>query len=93
MDIPPGYTHSIENVGTTETGHTVLGQRGLRPGPAGHVLPPGLDLPRSRFRLRMKVATVVGTRPEIIRLSRVIAALDRYMEHVLSIPARTTTTS
>jgi UDP-N-acetylglucosamine 2-epimerase (non-hydrolysing) len=31
----------------------------------------------------MKVATVVGTRPEIIRLSRVIAALDRYMDHVL----------
>jgi UDP-N-acetylglucosamine 2-epimerase len=31
----------------------------------------------------MKVATVVGTRPEIIRLSRVIDALDRYMDHVL----------
>lgn len=31
----------------------------------------------------MKVATIVGTRPEIIRLSRVIAALDRYVEHVL----------
>src|ERR1035437_285650 len=31
----------------------------------------------------MRVATVVGTRPEIIRLSRVIAALDRYMDHVL----------
>lgn len=31
----------------------------------------------------MKVATILGTRPEIIRLSRVIAALDRYMEHVL----------
>jgi UDP-N-acetylglucosamine 2-epimerase (non-hydrolysing) len=31
----------------------------------------------------MKVATVLGTRPEIIRLSRVIAALDRYMDHVL----------
>ena len=31
----------------------------------------------------MKVATVVGTRPEIIRLSRVIAALDRSVEHVL----------
>jgi UDP-N-acetylglucosamine 2-epimerase len=31
----------------------------------------------------MRVATVVGTRPEIIRLSRVIPALDRYMEHVL----------
>jgi len=31
----------------------------------------------------MKVATVVGTRPEIIRLSRVLAALDRHTEHVL----------
>lgn len=31
----------------------------------------------------MKVATIVGTRPEIIRLSRVMAALDRYMEHVI----------
>ncbi len=31
----------------------------------------------------MKVATIMGTRPEIIRLSRVIAALDRYTEHVL----------
>ena len=31
----------------------------------------------------MKVITVVGTRPEIIRLSRVIYALDRYMDHVL----------
>jgi UDP-N-acetyl-L-fucosamine synthase len=31
----------------------------------------------------MKVATILGTRPEIIRLSRVISALDRYMDHVL----------
>jgi UDP-N-acetyl-L-fucosamine synthase len=31
----------------------------------------------------VKVATILGTRPEIIRLSRVIAALDRYTEHVL----------
>ena len=29
----------------------------------------------------MKVATILGTRPEIIRLSRVMAALDRYVEH------------
>lgn len=29
----------------------------------------------------MKVATIVGTRPEIIRLSRVMAALDRYTDH------------
>jgi UDP-N-acetylglucosamine 2-epimerase (non-hydrolysing) len=31
----------------------------------------------------MKIATIVGTRPEIIRLSRVMAALDRSLEHVL----------
>jgi UDP-N-acetylglucosamine 2-epimerase (non-hydrolysing) len=31
----------------------------------------------------MKIATIIGTRPEIIRLSRVIAALDRYTEQVL----------
>ena len=31
----------------------------------------------------MKVVTIVGTRPEIIRLSRVMAALDRHVEHVL----------
>ena len=31
----------------------------------------------------MRVATIVGTRPEIIRLSRVMAALDRYVEHVI----------
>ena len=31
----------------------------------------------------LKVMTVVGTRPEIIRLSRTIAQLDQYCEHVL----------
>ena len=32
---------------------------------------------------KMRVATVVGTRPEIIRLARVMAALDKYCDHVL----------
>jgi len=31
----------------------------------------------------MKVMTIVGTRPEIIRLSRVIAALERHTSHIL----------
>lgn len=31
----------------------------------------------------MKVVSIVGTRPEIIKLSRVIAELDRRVEHVL----------
>lgn len=33
--------------------------------------------------MTLKVMTLVGTRPEIIRLSRVIAALDSYVNHVL----------
>ncbi len=32
---------------------------------------------------KIKVMTVVGTRPEIIRLSRVLAALDKYTDHIL----------
>lgn len=32
---------------------------------------------------RLKVATILGTRPEIIRLSRVIARLERYADHSL----------
>ena len=44
------------------------------------------DLPSStqnQTHTRLKVMTVVGTRPEIIRLSRVLARLDEYTEHVL----------
>jgi UDP-N-acetyl-L-fucosamine synthase len=32
---------------------------------------------------KLKVTTVVGTRPEIIRLSRVLAKLDQYCDHTL----------
>ena len=32
---------------------------------------------------KMKVMTVVGTRPEIVRLSRVLAKLDEHCEHIL----------
>lgn len=32
---------------------------------------------------KLKVVTVVGTRPEIIRLSRVMAALDQHCDHVV----------
>ena len=32
---------------------------------------------------KLKVMSVLGTRPEIIRLSRVLAALDQHCEHVL----------
>jgi UDP-N-acetylglucosamine 2-epimerase (non-hydrolysing) len=32
---------------------------------------------------KLKVTTIVGTRPEIIRLSRIIPKLDKYFEHTL----------
>jgi UDP-N-acetylglucosamine 2-epimerase (non-hydrolysing) len=32
---------------------------------------------------KLKVVTIVGTRPEIIRLSRVLPKLDQHMEHIL----------
>jgi UDP-N-acetylglucosamine 2-epimerase (non-hydrolysing) len=32
---------------------------------------------------KMKVMTIIGTRPEIIRLSAVIRACDKYFEHIL----------
>lgn len=32
---------------------------------------------------QLKVMTVIGTRPEIIRLSRVLAKLDEYCDHIL----------
>jgi UDP-N-acetylglucosamine 2-epimerase len=33
--------------------------------------------------MNLKVMTIVGTRPEIIKLSRVISELDKYTEHIL----------
>ncbi|MEW6088384.1 MAG: UDP-N-acetylglucosamine 2-epimerase (non-hydrolyzing) [bacterium] len=31
----------------------------------------------------MKIATIIGTRPEIIRLSRVMAVLDKFTQHII----------
>ena len=33
--------------------------------------------------MKLKVMTIVGTRPEIIKLSRVISELDRNVSHIL----------
>ena len=32
---------------------------------------------------KLKVMTIVGTRPEIIRLSRIISKLQKYTDHIL----------
>lgn len=44
---------------------------------ASRARPESLPIPR------LRVMTIVGTRPEFIRLSRIIAKLDKYCEHVL----------
>ena len=31
----------------------------------------------------LRVMTIVGTRPEIIKMSRVISEFDKYTEHIL----------
>lgn len=36
-----------------------------------------------KFMEKLKVMVVVGTRPEIIRLSEVIKAIDKYFELIL----------
>ena len=33
--------------------------------------------------MKLKVMTILGTRPEIIRLARVMARLDEYTQHVM----------
>src|SRR5690606_2009285 len=38
---------------------------------------------RAEIVKKLKLMTVVGTRPEIIRLSRVMSACDQYFDHVL----------
>lgn len=40
-------------------------------------------LPISKKNKKLKVMTIIGTRPEIIRLSRVIDKLDKYCDHIL----------
>ncbi len=61
-------------------GHDVLGRPAARPRATPTSTPSGSSRARSR---RVKVMTIVGTRPEIIRLARVIQRLDETVDHVL----------
>jgi UDP-N-acetyl-L-fucosamine synthase len=54
-----------------------MGERNIRPTKAGY------HCPESKTMKKMKVMTVVGTRPEIIRLSRVMAKLDEHCDHLI----------
>lgn len=43
-----------------------------------------INVPLSEVDEKLKIVTFVGTRPEIIRLSRIIALLDEHCDHVLA---------
>ena len=43
-----------------------------------------IHFPKQYKNWIMKVLTIVGTRPEVIRLSRVIALLDEHINHILA---------
>ncbi len=81
IDMPTLWAHNITNTGSEELvtlfwTNTVFDPRG-----SGH-LPGGRWVMRDRTG-PMKVLTVVGTRPEIIRLSRVISRLEEEVDHRL----------
>ena len=73
----PGWCHNIANIGTEELVCMLWQMSNLILKIQTHS---ALRLGRMS---KLKVMTVVGTRPEIIRLSRVMAALDKYCDHTL----------
>ena len=72
---------SADNVLTYE--QTVELLQAQRPDDRGRSSRAGARAARDERTHALKVMTIVGTRPEIIKLSRVIAELDRTVEHVL----------
>ena len=69
----PGVAHEIKNVGDVELKVVIWANEVFN------------EKSPDTFLLCnfMKVMTIIGTRPELIRLSRVIPALDKKFEHIL----------
>lgn len=78
VDIPVGYTHSIVNVGENDL-VTVMWVNECFDSENQILIFGGI------VNEKLKVMTVVGTRPEIIRLSAVINKLEesKAIEHIL----------
>ena len=73
----PGWAHDITNVGDDEI--IVM----LWANEIFDRARPDTSRNQGGAMKKLKVITVVGTRPEIIRLSRVLVRLDEHCEHVL----------
>ena len=80
VETVPGWTHDITNVGDEEMIVMLWANEVFDRQPTRYLRLPAL---RRTPMKKLKVMTVVGTRPEIIRLSRVMARLDEHCEHVL----------
>ena len=77
VDIPTGYTHSIVNVGENDLVTVMWVNECFNPEKPEHIIW------RYKLMKKLKVMTIVGTRPEIIRLSEVIKTCDTYFDHIL----------
>ena len=88
VETVPGWAHDITNIGDEEMVNVVQMKYLIK---RNQILSQALvgarictvKFPDKLKVMKMKLMPVVGTRPEIIRLSRVIAKLDHYCEHIL----------
>ena len=84
VDIPPGYTHNIENTGDTDMITLMWANECFDPARPDTIrLPVEAAKGGSKMTRKLKLMTVLGTRPEIIRLSAVMRCADRYFDHVV----------
>ena len=80
VDMPVGWAHNITNTGDEVLVTQFWSHELFRP-EAPDTFPHPVHA--GGKGLMLKVMTVVGTRPELIRLSRVIHRLDATVDHVL----------
>ena len=74
----PGWSHSITNIGKEELIVMLCLMKTLIQKNQTHI-----HLKYDKKYKKIKIVSIVGTRPEIIRLSRIFSILDKYCEHIL----------
>ena len=77
VDTIPGWAHDIINISSEEAIIMIWCNEIYDP------KNPDTIQHKSFNMKKLKVITIVGTRPELIRLSRIISKLDKFCEHIL----------
>ena len=75
VDTIPGWIHDIKNIGKDDAIVLVWANEEFDKSKP--------DTIAKSIMSKLKVITIVGTRPEIIRLSRIIVKLEKYFRHHL----------